>query len=143
VIEGKRTVDDTLFTDTAEGVALLGSRCDDCGAHTFPVQGGCPRCTGSAMRRVPLSRRGALWSWTVQGFRPKTPYTGTAAYEPYGVGYVELPGQLIVETRLVVTDPEHLVIGMPVQLALVPFRDDDSGPVHTFAFVAAESGLPA
>jgi uncharacterized OB-fold protein len=139
VIDGKRTVDDALFIDAADGPTLLGSRCDDCGAHTFPVQGGCPRCTGSAMREVPLARTGTLWSWTVQGFRPKTPYTGTEAHEPYGVGYVELPGQLIVETRLVETDPERLAIGMPVQLVLVPFRDDDSGPVHTFAFVGAAS----
>jgi uncharacterized protein len=138
VIGGKRTVDDALFTATPQGPALLGSRCEDCGAHTFPVQSGCPRCTGSSMTDVPLSRTGTLWSWTVQGFAPKTPYTGDAAYEPYGVGYVELPGQLIVETRLVETDPEKLQIGMPVGLALTPFRDDEFGwPVHTFAFVGA------
>lgn len=137
MIDGKRTVDDTLFTDTPEGTALRGSRCDDCGAHTFPTQGGCPRCTGSAMREVPLARTGTLWSWTVQGFRPKSPYTGT--HEPYGVGYVELAGQLIVETRLVETDPEKLTIGMPMELALVPFRDDPDGPVHTFGFVAVAS----
>ena len=132
-----RVVDESLFT--ADRTALQGSRCDDCGAHTFPAQGGCPRCTGSAMREVPLSRTGTLWSWTVQGFRPKTPYTGTEAYEPFGVGYVELPGQLIVETRLVETDPGRLTIGMPMELSLVPFRDDPDGPVHTFAFVAVAS----
>ena len=136
MIAGKTTVDDALFVETPEGPALLGSRCTDCGAHTFPVQSGCPRCTGSTMVDVPLSRTGTLWSWTVQGFTPKKPYTGTAAYEPYGVAYVELPGQLIVETRLVETDPEKLEIGMSVELTLTPFRDDESGgPVHTFAFV--------
>lgn len=137
MIAGKTTVDDALFVETAEGPALLGSRCTDCAAHTFPRQGGCPRCTGSAMEDVPLSRTGTLWSWTVQGFRPKPPYTGTENYEPYGVGYVELPGQLIVETRLVETDPVKLEIGMAVELVLTPFRDDEFGwPVHTFAFVA-------
>ena len=141
MIDGKCTVDDSLFTETPEGPALLGSRCDDCGAHTFPVQGGCPRCTGSSMTEVPLSRTGTLWTWTVQGFRPKPPYAGSEAYEPYGVGYVELPGQLIVETRLVETDPEKLVIGMPVELVLAPFRDDEFGrPVHTFAFMGATNG---
>jgi uncharacterized protein len=138
-----RTVDDSLFVDTPEGIALHGSRCRDCATYTFPRQGGCPRCTGSAMEDVPLSRTGTLWSWTVQGFRPKTPYTGTEAHEPFGVGYVELPGQLIVESRLVETDPENLEIGMPMELALVPFRDDERGPVHTFAFVPAGSGVTA
>ncbi|PXY36808.1 DNA-binding protein [Prauserella flavalba] len=128
-----RTVDDSLFIETAEGVALRGSRCADCGAYTFPYQGGCPRCTGDSMIEVPLSRTGTLWSWTVQGFRPKPPYTGTA--DSYGVGYVELPGELIVEARLTEADPERLRIGMPVELVLVPFRTDESGvDVHTFAF---------
>ena len=140
MIDGKRTVDDALFTETPDGPTLRGSRCDDCGAHTFPAQGGCPRCTGSSMSEVPLSRTGTLWSWTVQGFTPKTPYTGDAIYEPYGVGYVELPGQLIVESRLVETDPEKLEIGMPVELILTPFRDDEFGwPVHTFAFVGVDA----
>ncbi|GAA4839361.1 OB-fold domain-containing protein [Actinomycetospora corticicola] len=130
-----RFVDPSLLTDTAEGPALLGSRCSDCGAHTFPRQGGCPRCTGADMEDVPLSRTGTLWSFTTQGFRPKPPYTGTEAHEPYAVGYVELPGQLLVESRLTEADPDRLEIGMPVELALVPFRDDADGPVHTFAFV--------
>lgn len=131
-----RLVDASLFADTDEGPALWGSRCRDCGAHTFPRQGGCPRCTGAGMEDVVLSRTGTLWSWTTQGFRPKPPYTGTESCEPYAVGYVELPGQLLVETRLVETDPDRLEIGMPVELALLPFRDDpEDGPVHTFAFV--------
>ncbi|MBN9112313.1 MAG: OB-fold domain-containing protein [Pseudonocardia sp.] len=128
-----RTVDDSLFT--SDGTALLGSRCDDCGAHTFPRQSGCPRCTGSSMADVPLHREGTLWSFTIQGFRPKTPYQGPDEFEPYGVGYVELPGQLIVEARLTENDPDRLEIGMPVRMEMVPFRTDDAGePVLTFAF---------
>ncbi|WP_103380706.1 Zn-ribbon domain-containing OB-fold protein [Pseudonocardia dioxanivorans] len=133
-----RTVDDSLFTETPDGTALLGSRCDDCGAHTFPRQGGCPRCTGTAMTDVALAREGTLWSFTVQGFRPKTPYRGPEEFAPYGVGYVELPGQLIVEARLTEHDPDRLEIGMPVRLEMVPFRVDEAGePVLTFAFAPA------
>lgn len=124
-------VDDSLFTGTGQGTALVGSRCDDCGAYTFPRQGGCPRCTGSRMADAPLSRTGTLWSFTVQNFEPKPPYTGPAEFVPYGVGYVELPGQLIVEARLTECDPDQLRIGMPVRLELVPFRDDGT---LTFAF---------
>lgn len=130
-----RLVDESLVVGTDDGPALAGSRCRACGAHTFPRQGGCPRCTGSDMADVVLSRTGTLWSWTTQGFRPKPPYAGTEAHEPYAVGYVELPGQLLVETRLTETEPDRLEIGMPLELALVPFRDDAGGPVHTFAFV--------
>ncbi|MER7435226.1 OB-fold domain-containing protein [Pseudonocardia alni] len=130
-------VDDGLLTDTPDGPALLGSRCTDCGAHTFPRQTGCPRCSGARMADVPLHRTGTLWTWTVQGFRPKPPYTGTAGHEPYGVGYVELDGQLLVEARLTESDPARLRIGMPMELAIVPFRQADDGPTHTFAFAPA------
>lgn len=132
-----KTVDESLFTETPAGPALLGSRCADCGAHTFPRQGGCPRCTGETMAEVALAREGVLWSWTIQGFRPKPPYTGTDDH--YGVGYVELPGQLIVAARLVEDDPAKLAIGMPVELTFVPFREDADGrPVYTFAFVGVD-----
>ena len=128
-------VDDTLLIEDTDGIALLGSRCDDCGAYTFPRQGGCPRCAGTSMRDVALARHGTLWSFTVQGFRPKPPYTGAPEFEPFGVGYVELPGQLIVEARLTEADPDRLSIGMPVELRLVPFRRDEAGePVLTYAF---------
>lgn len=129
-------VDDSLLTETPEGPALLGSRCTECSAHTFPRQGGCPRCTGTAMEDVPLARTGTLWTWTVQGFRPKPPYTGTPAYEPYGVGYIELADQLLVEARLTESEPDRLWIGMPMEIVISPFRDaaDDGGPTHTFAF---------
>jgi uncharacterized OB-fold protein len=42
-----------------------------------------------------LARRGTLWTWTIQCFRPKSPpYAGDAeSFEPYGVGYVELPAR--------------------------------------------------
>lgn len=140
MIDSHQTVDDSLFVDTPDGIALHGSRCAECGAHTFPRQSGCPRCAGADMEDVPLSRTGTLWTWTVQGFRPKPPYTGTEECEPYGVGYVELPGQLLVETRLTETDPAALQIGQTLELDLVPFRDDEFGwPVHTFAFVHRDS----
>lgn len=128
-------VDDTLITDMPDAPALLGSRCADCAAYTFPRQAGCPRCTGVSMVDTPLARTGSLWTFTIQSFRPKEPYAGPEEFEPFGLGYVELSGQLLVETRLTESDPEALKIGMPMHLELVPFRTvDDGRTVHTFAF---------
>ena len=62
-----------------------------------------------------------MWTWTVQAFPPKAPpYLGPAGddFAPYGVGYVELPGQLRVEARLTESDPDKLVIGMEMELVL-------------------------
>lgn len=86
-----------------------------------------------------LPRYGVLWTFTVQSFRPKPPYLGPAEFEPYGVGYVELPGVVVVEARLTENDPERLRIGAPMELVLVPAHTDDDGTsVLTFAFAPSQ-----
>jgi uncharacterized OB-fold protein len=121
-----RPVDDTLWV---EGPQLIGSRCRSCGTTVFPRQESCPRCTGSDNEDRLLPSRGTLWSFTVQGFPPKPPYAGPAGV-PYGVGYVQLGDEVIVEARLTESDPERLRIGDPVHLVLVPLNDE----ISTFAF---------
>jgi uncharacterized OB-fold protein len=123
-----------LFEDTDEGPRLIGSECSRCGVVTFPEQRSCPRCTSVDVHRRRLGRRGTLWSWTIQCFPPKSPpYAGEIGdgFEPYGVGYVELAGEVRVEARLTENDPERLEIGMAMQLTLVPAPDGES---VTFAF---------
>jgi len=125
-----------LFTWPADEPRLIGSRCLDCGVVTFPAQRSCPACTSVAVEERLLGRTGTLYTWTVQRFRPKAPYAGPEEFEPYGVGYVELPGEVRVEARLTVSDPARLRIGMPVELVVVPF-----GPRVTYAFAPVE-GAP-
>jgi uncharacterized OB-fold protein len=110
----------------------------------FPVQDGCPKCTAVDAETVELGRRGTLWTWTVQGFPPKAPpYVGDAdpkTFKPYGVGYVELPGEVKVEARLTEADPEKLEIGMEMELVIVPLAtDDDGNEIVTFAFAPVEN----
>jgi uncharacterized OB-fold protein len=84
-----------------------------------------------------LSRQGTLWSWTIQCFAPKSPpyaVEDADAFEPFGVGYVELPGEIRVEARLTVADPERLRIGMPMELTLIPAPGAEQSGVVTFAF---------
>lgn len=128
---------DDVFTIADGGPRLLGSRCQDCGNHVFPVQDGCPRCTSDRSEVVELSTRGTLWTWTVQGFPPKAPpYLGpTDPFVPYGVGYVELPGEVKVEARLTEADPAALRIGMEMELVLETLCVDDAGDeIVTYAF---------
>ena len=114
-----------LWTDGAEP-RLIGARRAD-GEIIFPVPAG---DAGALVEPVPLSRRGTLWSWTTQGFEPKEPYSGPQPFQPFLVGYVELPGEVIVETRIVDASPADLIIGMPMEFAVVPFDDARS----TYAF---------
>ncbi len=136
-----------IFTWPADEPHLIGSRCTNCGNHMFPTQSGCPKCTGEETETVELARRGTLWTWTVQGFPPKAPpYAGKTApgeFEAFGVGYVELPGEVKVEARLTEADPAKLSIGMEMELVIVPLAtDDDGNEVVTFAFqpVSATGG---
>jgi uncharacterized protein len=147
---GRIAIDERLFTWPSDSPALLGSRCaggpgvgEDCGVATFPAQSNCPRC-GDDMETVELPRRGTLWTWTTQGFRPKGPpegyYLGPESEEefvPYFLGYVELPDACKVETRLI---GDAFEIGDEMELVVVPFRrDEDGNELMTFAFKKVEA----
>ena len=131
-------VSEGLFTWPSDEPQLIGSKCAQCGIVTFPVQGSCPRDASTEMEEHLLPRRGRLGAGTTQDFQPPSPpYTGPKGddYAKFAVGYVELPGEVKVESRLTESDPEALEQGMEMELVVVPFRtDDDGNEVMTFAF---------
>ena len=104
---------------------LIGGRGAD-GRIRFPMPSG---DAAAAFEPVPLSPTGTLWSWTIQNFEPKRPpYQGPVPFRPYMVGYVELPGEVIIAAQIV--DVATPSIGMPLSLRIVPFDDARS----TYAF---------
>lgn len=132
-------IDSELIGGTEGEPRLIGSQCERCGTVTFPRQRSCPRCTSEDVRPRTLATRGALWTWTIQCFAPKAPpYLEGAVeeFEPYGVGYIELPGEVRVEARLTESDPGRLRIGMPMELTLIPVPG--ASDKRTFAFRPVE-----
>jgi uncharacterized OB-fold protein len=131
-----RFVDPGLLCQDDNGVTTLrGSRCAECGVTTFPTQSSCPRCAGTDMSAHPLPRRGVLWTFTVQRFRPKPPYDGPVAFEPYAVGYINLANQVLVESRLVLQPNEIPRIGDDMELIFAPYTQTPDGvTVTTYAF---------
>lgn len=128
-----------LFTWPSNEPQLIGSRCRACGRVAFPRHSSCPACCSVDVEEYLLKSRGTLWTFTTQNFLPKTPpYAGPETQEtfrPYGVGYVELPDEVRVETRLTESDPAKLRIGMPMELAIIPFMSDaDGNRLMTYAF---------
>jgi uncharacterized protein len=110
---------------------LIGAQRKSDGEIIFPMPAG---DAADEYDAVELSPTGTLWSWTIQSFRPKTPpYTGPEEFEPFAIGYVELPEQVIVETRL--TQTHGLKIGMAMELVILPF----DGSVLTYAFRPVEA----
>lgn len=114
-----------LWTDEAEPRLIGGRRAN--GEIVFPVPDG---DAAALVEPVALSRHGTLWSWTTQGFEPKAPYSGPQPFQPFLIGYVELPGEVIVETRIVDATPADMQIGMAMEFAVVAFDDSRS----TYAF---------
>ena len=132
-----RVVDPTLLRGDEAAPVLVGARCRRTGTTVFPATAVAPGSSPDDMDEVELPTTGTLWSWTVQRFAPKAPpYEGTTgdAFEPYGVGYVDL-GSIIVESRLV-GDLSSLRVGLPVHLVVEHF--DESGTA-TYAFAPAET----
>lgn len=129
-----------LFTWPSEQPQLIGSRCRDNQVVAFPAQKNCPFSGSLNVEEIRLSRRGRLWTWTVQAFPPPAPYSGSReGFQAFGVGYIELPEGLRVESRLTISDPAKLRIGMLMELVIVPFDQDASGNTRmTFAFQPVE-----
>jgi uncharacterized OB-fold protein len=85
-----------------------------------------------------LPRRGSLWAWTIQRFMPKPPYSSSETaetFEPFGVGFIEFPGMIRIESRLLENDPGKLTIGAPMELAFYVHRTDADGTqIVNYAF---------
>ena len=114
----------------AENAQLIGSRCEDCSATTWPRQQFCPRCGKATMSDRLLPRQGTLVAWTTQGFVPGPPYVGADKpdeFEPFAVGLIQLGDEIRVEARLTESDPDKLRFGMDVELVFVPFHTNDEG----------------
>ena len=97
------------------------------------------------LERIELPRRGILWTFTSQHFRPTSPpYAGAddaQSFRPFTIGYVQLPGALHVEARLTEPDPAKLRIGQEMELVIEPFGVDSDGNqtmIYAFAPVAGE-----
>jgi uncharacterized OB-fold protein len=140
-----RAIDPNLFTWPSAQPSLLASCCRECEALAFPANPSCTRCGSTDVERIELPRRGTLWTWTIQRFMPKEPYASSeteASFKPFGVGYVELPGAIRIETRLTVGDPKQLKIGEEMELVIYPHRiEQDGTAVMNYAF-APRSAAP-
>ena len=127
-----------LFTWPASNPVLLGGKCPRCGEVSFPAQSSCRNCGHNDSNVIELGDRGSLWTWTIQNFLPKSPYVSDETIEtfkPYGVGYVEMPAGIRIESRLRISDPNKLRIGMPMKLIIEKFSSNDQGGSNLcFAF---------
>lgn len=144
-MSASRPIAEGLFTEVDGRPRLVGSRCGACGVVTFPHQHGCPRCGAESMEPATLAGRGTVWTWTTQEYPVKEPYAGPSGddWRPFVLGYVDLDGEVRVETHLVGCSPDDVHIGMEVELVLVPFRHDADGTeVLSYGFRPTAGAAP-
>ncbi|MAA55023.1 MAG: DNA-binding protein [Porticoccaceae bacterium] len=132
-----------LFTWPTSNPVLLGGCCPHCGEISFPAQSSCRNCSRNDSNVIELGNKGLLWTWTIQSFLPKPPYMRdetAETFKPYGVGYVEMPAGIRIESRLLIADPNKLQIGMPMKLVIEKFSPNDQGGHNLcFAFDSLEN----
>lgn len=131
-------VAENVFVERADGTRLIAGRRKADGEMRFPLPRGADAALYDAVELAPV---GKLWSYTVQRFRPKTPpYIGAddeKSFVPFALGYVEFPGQVIAEGRILVDDPATLSIGLPMKVVTEAFATSTRGEVATYAFQPA------
>ena len=107
---------------------LLGTRCASCDSFFFPPETTfCrnPSCHGTNLVEVPLSRRGRVWSSTVNHYPPPPPAVSREPFEPYGVAAVELAEERMVVLGRVAGNPGPLPVGAEVELVLDTLYEDE------------------
>src|SRR5439155_26211066 len=105
---------------------LIAKRCTSCGTSVFPplaVRCPNPSCDGE-LEDAPLSRRGRVWSFTVNHYAPPPPYVAADPFEPFGVAAVELSEERMIVLGQVSGDASSLAVGDEVELVIDTLSDD-------------------
>jgi uncharacterized OB-fold protein len=107
---------------------LIGGRCKNCGAFSFPRAEVCTSCLSEEIEAVNLGDEGMLYSYSIVHQAPRGWTT------PYALGYVDLTDDVRVLAHI---DVPHaaLAIEMPVKLSVGVVGSDDSGaPLMSYTF---------
>jgi len=120
------------FTFPSDEPHLIGTRCKSCGDYFFPPSLICrnPNCTKKTdLEKVQLSRRGKLWSYTINYFKPPMPYRSPDPFVPYAIAVVELDKEKMKVQGQVASDCDFntLKVGMDMELVLEKLYEDEQG----------------
>jgi uncharacterized OB-fold protein len=114
-----------------EDYHLIGNRCKVCGEHFFPKAWICrnPDCNFDKLEDIPISKRGTIWSHTLNFYEPPAPYVPPKEFEPYATVVVELPKEklMIMGPLADGCDYAEIKIGMEVEMIFETLHPDDEG----------------
>jgi uncharacterized OB-fold protein len=126
---------------------LLGSRCSSCGTYAFPrEQLSCrnPKCGGTELEEVSLSRRGRVWSYTDARYQPPPPYVAAEPYRPFVIAAVELAaeGMVVMGQMTADTTVDDVIVGDEVELVVDTLYEDEEHEYLVWKWRKVE-GAPA
>lgn len=110
---------------------LIGGRCANCGALSFPRAAVCTDCISEQIEKTELASEGRVYSFAMVHQAPK----GWAV--PYALGYVDLTDKVRVLAHIDVPE-SALAIDMPVRLSVGRVGTGPLGePLMSYTFVQA------
>jgi len=118
---------------------VIGSRCKACGNYFFPRATACqnPGCKEKGpLEEVRISRRGKLYSYTINYYSPPPPYHPPDPFVPFGVASVEMPEGLKITGQVPRSvDLSRLKIGIEMETVReVLYTDKDGTEVLSWMF---------
>jgi uncharacterized OB-fold protein len=115
------------FADHLRDGRIMGSRCRQCGATTFPPRSDCTDCLGADFEFIEYSGLGALQTYT----RIEAAPTGFELQAPYIVGVMDLRegGRALAWFGDTVQE-EDIEIGMDLQL--VPRMSEEEERIRVY-----------
>jgi uncharacterized protein len=101
---------------------LVANECVACGARFFDRRNACARCGKTEFTRADVSTTGEVRAFTIVAFAaPGVPV-------PYVAALVDCDGTSVRGNLInVEPDPDHVTLGMKVQLATAVIGTDDNG----------------
>lgn len=131
------------FTLDSNDPHLMGSRCKSCGDYFFPKAAASfcknPNCSGNEFEEVLLSRKGKLWSFTLNCYQPPEPYVSETPFKPYAVAVVELDREKMMVLGQVAADCayEKLKAGIEMEMILEKLYEDEDSVYITWKWTPA------
>jgi uncharacterized OB-fold protein len=110
-----------LFTWPSDDPRFIASRCKACGEVFFPSSDHCanPNCGNSEVEEILLSKKGKLYSFTIQYYQPPKPFVPANPFVPFGIGLVEFPEGVRICGQMVDCNPEKdLKLNLDVEMII-------------------------
>jgi uncharacterized OB-fold protein len=100
------------FREGPDGGVLLANKCTACGQLFFPKAKLCQACLHEELEEAPLSRKGALYSYTIARM------PSSFFLPPHAMGFVDFPEGVRVFAPLKIIEDKPFEVGMEMEVVI-------------------------